>query len=61
MARGYRWLSAADEDEIWARCGLGMRPSQQLERWGCRRVGCGPIWCGVAGSGLLRGVGRRAG
>ena len=28
-----------------------MRPSRQLVLWGCRRGRCGPIWCGVAGSG----------
>ena len=34
-------------------CGQVMRRSRRLVRWGCRPVGCGRIWCGVAGSGPL--------
>ena len=41
-------------------CGLVMRPSRRLVRWVCRTGRrCGPIWCGVAGSGPCRGGGSR--
>ena len=61
MARGYRRLSLADEDEIWSRLDLAMRLNRQLVLWGCRRGRCGPIWCGVAGSGPIRGDAHRVG
>ena len=61
MARGYRRFSPADEDEIWERLRLVMQPSPLLVRWDSRPGRCGGIWCGVVGSGPLRGVGLRDG
>ena len=51
MARGYRRLSPADEDEIWARLRAGHAAKPTARALGCRPRGCGATWCGVAGSG----------
>ena len=49
MACGYRRLSAADEDEIWARLRAGHPAEPTARALGGRPRGCWVTWCGVVG------------
>jgi len=61
MARGYRRLSLADEEEIWERLGAGHAAKPTARALGLSTGTVRATWSDVAGSGLFRGVGRRDG
>jgi hypothetical protein len=61
MARGYRRLSAADEDEIWLmlRAGHAAKPTARALGWSTSGVRV--TWSGAAGPARLSGVVRWVG
>ena len=62
MARAYRRLTVADEDEIWERLRTGHAAKPTARAFGTfDQHGCGPICCDVAASDPSRGSGHRVG
>ena len=50
MARGYRWLSAADEDEIWTRLRAGHAAKPTARALGLSTGTVRAFWCAAVGS-----------